>query len=399
MARALKVVMHSGPEPTDDSARAALLQIDGVRVVGEIQNGAELPDRLRNLRPDILVAHLGTSNPHEQVTQLCDVVKDFEHLALIAVGPTDDAGLLRQAMRAGVHDIIGEPVNPEELLDCLQRILEDLEQRAEGKLIGVRGTGGGSGATTMAVNLAVEIEGRIEGRVAIVDLDLQFGQVASMLDLAPQFTIADLCQDSGDMEQSVLEGAMTEHGSGVWVLARPKDPDSEASQVNLVRTEAILSALPSFFEVVIVDENSRSNMTNRVILNMAANLVIVSQPVVTSVRNAAEMIRSCGSLGYDPDRLKLVLNRMRKKGGALTIDAIERNLKRKVDYELPDDPDTVCEAINLGKPLGEHAPGSKVHGVICELAAALCRDGAAGNAAAEPAKKSRGGLFGALFGG
>src|SRR5262249_58018973 len=112
------------------------------------------------------------------------------------VGLANDADLLRRAMRAGLGELIELPVDPEKLLAALQIVAERHGGRSSGRLIAVRGTGGGCGGTTLAANLAVEMAKLDCGRTAIVDLDLQFGQIAMMFDVSPAFTLAELAQQS-----------------------------------------------------------------------------------------------------------------------------------------------------------------------------------------------------------
>jgi pilus assembly protein CpaE len=296
------------------------------------------------------------------------LIKSHPQLTVLGVGLAAEPELLRAAMRAKLTELVDLPVDPEKLLTALQSVAEKVAQMPSGRLVAVRGTGGGCGASTIAANLAVELAKRDGNRVAVVDLDLRYGQIATMFDLSPSFTLSELAQQSEEYDERVLNSALAKHESGVAVLARPRDP--EASSISLVKLSAILNALIETFDWVLVDETARNDLTSRIVQDLADELLLVTQLVVPSVRNASQIINGLSS-GFNLDRLKVLVNRVPRKPVTVTVEKVTEILRRPVFAQIPEDWETVSRCINLGVPLAQQAPDSKVRDAIRVLAAEL----------------------------
>lgn len=368
MSRRLKIALYQ-IDGEDPSVLEAFQEIEGLRVVGQWDGTCDLGSTVTQTRPDVLAALLNGPSAKRILGELGALSREHPNTALMGIGLPDSVELLRAAMQAKVAaEMLDLPVEPEKLLAALENIAERQTARPSGRLVAVYGTGGGSGATTIAANLAVELAKRDAGRVVVVDLDLRFGQIATMFDVSPSFTIAELSQQSEEYDERVLGNSLAEHDSGVLVLARPREP--EGASVSLVKVSAILNALLEYYDWVVVDGVGHSNMTARVVQDLADDLLLVTQPVVTSVRNASQVISGLSS-GFNRERLRIIVNRVPKKAGIVTPARVSEVLKLPVYHEIPDDSEVVCEAINLGLPLAQHASGSKVRCAIRDLASRL----------------------------
>ncbi len=392
MARTLKVAIYQ-LDGEDESVRAALLAIEGLRIVGQWDGTSDLLASVTQARCDALVVLLNGPSVQRMLEQVATLAKERPDLTVIGAGLPNDPALLKTAVKSRLSELIDLPIEPEKLLGVLQQVAERQAERKTSRLVAVRGTGGGCGSTFLAVNLAVELSRRNVGRVVLVDLDLKYGHAATMLDVSPAFTIAELAQQSAEYDEQVLNNALAKHDSGVLILSRPKDPES--ANVSLVRIAAILNALLEYFEWVVVDETVRSDITARVVQDLADDLLLVTQPVVSSVRNGSQIVSGLSS-GFNLERLRLVVNRVPRKPGAVTPDKIAETLKRPVFCQIPDENEIVCGAINLGLPLATHAPDSRVRAAIVGLACQLTGGGSgAGSAAGSGAMVRRlKGLFG-----
>lgn len=367
MARALKVATYQ-LDGDDESLRSALLSIDGLRIAGQWDASVELDGVIRQTRIDVLAVVLSGPSSPKLLERLGSLAREHPELTVIGVGLPNDPELLKLAMRARLSELIDSPVDPERLLQALAGAAEKLASRPSGRLIAVRGTGGGSGATTIATNLAVELAKGKDRRVVVVDLDLKFGHVATMLDVSPTHTLAELAQQSEEYDERLLNNALAKHESGVSVLARPRDPEN--ANVSLVKLSAILNALLENFDWVVVDEPGRSDMTARVVQDLADALLLVTQLAVPSVRNASQIIAALTG-GFNMDRMRILVNRVPKKGGVFTAEKVADTLKRPIFCEIPDDWETVSHAVNLGVPVVLDAPDSKVAAAFTRLAGLL----------------------------
>jgi pilus assembly protein CpaE len=291
-----------------------------------------------------------------------------------------DAELVVSGMRAGLREILWKPFPAEELADKLGAIARDLPAAARrlGRLIPVSGACGGVGASTLAVNLAVELanleaaDGSVGARphVAIVDLDFRFGHVAMYLDAQPQYTIAELCDGHEMIESQMIQRVMTKHASGVHVLAHPHDFE-QAAAVTAARCSGALSALLEHYDYVVCDGPMRFDPTGRSVLDMADEYLLVVQLVVPAVRNADRLLQEMRRNGCNMDRLRLVCNRCTRDAGFLDQTDVEATLGRKFDFTLPDDWKTASTSVNVGVPLIEYAPKSKLRMTVRQIAQRL----------------------------
>ncbi len=371
MSRTLRVATYH-PDGADSSLRSALLSIEGLRIVGEWDADAgDLVSATKQTRPNVVTVLLNGRSAERLLEQIGTLSREDPSITVVGVGLPNEPGLLKAAMRARLSELLDLPVDAEKLLSALQIAVEKHGGRSSGRLIAVRGTGGGCGGTTVAANLAAELAKLNCGKTAVVDLDFQFGQVAMMYDVSPAFTLAELSQQSEEYDERVLNNAMAKHSSGVSILARPRD--MEGVDLRPAKLGAIVTALLENYAWVIVDEGSRSEATSRVVQDQADQLLLVTQLMVPSVRNATQIIASLGP-DFNMEKVRLVVNRVSKKPGVVTIDKLGEALRRPVFAEIPTDWFTVSQSINLGVPLAMHAPTSKARLAIRDVAVRLATE-------------------------
>jgi len=226
------------------------------------------------------------------------------------------------------------------------------------------------GTTTLATNLAVELATFASGGVCLVDLDYRFGQVGTMLDIEPVYSIADLCETPERLESQVVEKALASHGSGVRVLCRPPSFE-QADTITAVHCLGALSGLVSMFEYVVVDGPSRYDPGAKAVLDIADSVLLVLELLVPDVRNIQRMLDSMRQGGFDLDRVRVVCNRLGQESANLSTADIEATLNVNVYASIPHDWPSVSAAINLGEPLARGHARSKARLAIVDLARRL----------------------------
>lgn len=395
MGDAIRVIVANSDEGAGPELRAFLLSIDGVKIVAEIDEVGMLEHALKQFPAELLLLHLDP-NPEAMMAVAGPLIGQHKQtLAAVAMTEDRNADLVVQAMRAGMREFLWKPFNPDQLRDIIVRIgTESRERRASsgastGRLITVVGSVGGVGATTLAVNLAVEMAS-LEGlddeeapardagprSVAVVDLDFRFGQVATLLDAQPTYTIAELCESAEQIDSSMLERAMLRHATGVHVLARPSN-FAQAEHITAAHCAGVLGVLQEQYDFVVVDGPNRFEHASRAVFDLADYNLLVLQLLVPSVRNADRIMQELKTTGYNMDRVQLVCNRCGREAGYLEPSDVETILSRKIDWYVPDDWKTSSMAVNMGQPLAMHAPKAKLRQVYRQIAARLVhgRDG------------------------
>lgn len=412
MKQAIRIIVVNADEEAAPELRSFLLSIENVKIVAEIDEPAMIESVLRQFTAEVLLLHLDP-NPEAMMVLAAPLIESHKgKIAAIAMSEVRDADLVMRAMRAGVREFLWKPFNPDQLIETIRRVgAEVAERRSEatdsvGRLITVVGTVGGAGATTLCTNVGVELANLSQGStsddgaaapsVAIVDLDFRFGQIATLLDAHPAYTIAELCETSEQIDAQMLDRAMLKHDTGVHILARPADL-SEAEQITAAHCAGVLARLQEAYDFVIVDGPSRSESGAQIVYEQADLSLLVLQLLVPSVRNADRMISVFRSAGYSTDRLRLVCNRSGNDSGYLEAGDVEGILNRKIDWHLPDDWRTASSAVNMGAPLLVHAPKSKLRLGYQKIAMAIfagAGDGASADVAADAGKKGLFSFFG-----
>jgi len=411
VAQGIRVIVVNTDEEVASDLRAALLAIDGVRIVAEVDEPALLAQAVEHLPAEVLLIHLDP-NPAGMMDVVAPLIEAHKNrLAAIAMTEDRDAELVMRAMRAGMREFLWKPFPPEQLAETLQRVGREAAGggRRLGRVISVVGTNGGVGATQLATNLAVELAQLEEWsgasgpgtrpRVAVVDMDVRFGQVAMHLDAQPTYTLAELCETPEQIDSQMIDRAMFKHNTGVHVLARPADL-AQADRIHAGQAAGVLAALQEHYDFIVVDLPTRFDPSAQAVFDMSDTYLLVFQLLVPSVRNADRILHELSVTGYATERVWLVCNRCGRESGHLEQSDVEATLKRPIQFVLPDDWKVSAAAVNMGAPLLAFAPKSKLRQGYQRIALALAGAGqpSAGSAPAgapEGGRKKRFALFAA----
>ncbi len=385
------LIMHRN-EAFAAELRAMLSQFEGVKVVAEVDEPALLAQAVKQFPVDIVVADLDPA-PETVLPILSEVMSEEGAPAVFATSELTDGPLILKVMRLGVREFLPKPIEGTSLLEATEKVSAQRPAHARsGKLITVMGSAGGVGATMLATSLAVELASLAERPVTVVDLDYRYGQVATFLDIEPKYTLADLCGTPEQLEPHVMNRALAAHSSGVKILARPAN-FAESDVITAAACVGVLSNLMSMCDYVVADGPARFDNGAQPMLALSDVNLLVVQLLIPCVRNAMRMIDSFKESGASLDRTKLVVNRVGRDSGHVTVEHVSETLGLPVFTTLPDDWATVSGAINLGEPLKTHSPKSKVRQAVEEIAHCLHNPG--GHADDKEARKK--GLIGRIF--
>jgi pilus assembly protein CpaE len=206
--------------------------------------------RLKLSRPDLVVVALSPEPEH--ALQVISELRTLTTARILAVGPASDPKLIRRSYQMGVGEYLDEIDLEPELIAALERVQTDVGTPTENaRAIAVLGPSGGCGSSTIAVNIATKLA-KDHNKVLLVDLKLEAGDLASLLDLRPTHTLADLCQNVDRLDRSMFERSLAEHESGVHLLAPPRN----IVDTRYVTAEGVRQALTlgrSLYPYVVLD--------------------------------------------------------------------------------------------------------------------------------------------------
>ncbi|MGE5507742.1 MAG: AAA family ATPase [Chitinophagales bacterium] len=397
----------------DDSAEARenirkLLRFDDeIEVVGEAENGLAALDKAKDLHPDVILMDINMP-VMDGITATERLSLDCPESSIVMISVQGEQEYLRKAMMAGAREYLTKPFAGDDLANTIKRVAElegkrrqrrQVEQGAvapEGKVITVFSAKGGVGKTTLAANLAVALAKEAKARVALVDLDLQFGTVAVLMDVNPGRTIAELVREK-EIDAELVSSYLVDHASGVRILPCPLRPE-QAETVNAGHVERILGTLRKMADFIIVDTPQSFSETSLVALDTADVILLLATLELPAVKNAKLALDVMLSLKYPPEKIRLVINRYADDIGIPRED-LEKSLRFPVSARIPSDGRVVVLSVNKGIPFYVSEPGAKVSQAVRDLALNLAGKGAqeaaaTGEAEAAKPRFSLGGLLG-----
>ncbi len=392
MGQDLKFMVLSSDEQFTLELRSILLKFEGVKIVAEVDEPALLAQAVSQFPVDVLLANLDPA-PEALLPMLGEVIAAHKNVAVFAASSSSDGPLILKTMRLGVKEFLPKPIEADSIGEAMQRVASHrVENVTQGRLITVIGTAGGVGATMIATNLAAELAALATGAVTVVDLDYRFGQVATLLDVEPTYTLADLCGSPEHLEPAIVNRALSKHGTGVQVLARPSN-FMEAENITAASCMGVFSTLLHMNEYIVADGPTRFDLGSKSILALSDVNLLIVQLLVPCIRNAMRIIENLRENGFNLDRTKLVCNRVGRDAGHLSTAHVSETLGLEVFATIPDDWTVVSGAINLGEPLLTHGPKTKVRSSVQEIAERLHR----GDAQSDDKDAPKKGLIGRIF--
>jgi pilus assembly protein CpaE len=263
--------------------------------------------------------------------------------------------LLLEAMRSGVQDFLGKPVQPESLKDLLLRISQDQnikEFPSQDKLIVIMGAKGGVGTTTVAVNLGVQLATFARKRTVLLDLARPLGNVHLLLDLHPKFGIRDAVDSLDRLDSHFLAGLLTHHKTKLEVLAGATQPEEwQSIDVNVL--DRVVNVTQNAFDVVLLDIGSQFSGEWATILRMARMILIVAEANVPSLWTLERRLLALKGFGISQERARIIINRWHK-GDDEVLKSIQKDINRPIFASLPNDFRKASQAVNLGTPILEN---------------------------------------------
>jgi pilus assembly protein CpaE len=304
------------------------------------------------------------SSPPDLELELISRLRSGVHCKLVAVGDASESNLILRALRNGADHYLDQAEAESELSADLSRLMKTTAASARaGSLVVTLSASGGCGSSTVAVNLAAALAKKWQHCV-LMDLHMRRGDLASLLDLKPEFTLADLCRNEARLDQSMFERILVEHSSGIRLLAAP--PPSDFRTITVQGILQALSMARSHHARVLVDLDDCFQDEQTVTLQQATGIFLVCRLDFAALRNARDTLGQLKRLDIPRHRIQLVINRF-GRANELPVSGAEDALGEKLTVFIPDDPRTINGANNVGIPAVIQHPSSKVAQSLVQL--------------------------------
>ena len=356
-----------------------MLNMAQLVVVGESDYGIEAVTVAKEHPPDIfLVALEEPVNRGIQTIEMLGVAAP--QAAIIVYSSLSDAGSVRRAMVAGARDFIIKPLKPEDVTRAINGILEQEERRrlqlegeisepvGRGTVVTVFGAKGGIGKTTIATNLATALVRLTQANVVLVDMDTRFGDVAIMMDIAVERSIADLGRHIDELDRESIKDSLAKHQTGVSILPAPLHP-TEWRDLTSQHITTIIDLLAQGHDYVIIDTPGTFNEIIAATLEVGDIILLVTSMDIASIKDTALALEMLREADVSVDKVKLIINHS-TSANSLREEDVERVLEYEVTWRIPHDYN-VSNANQLGVPIVVAKPYARVSRAITDMAHAL----------------------------
>jgi pilus assembly protein CpaE len=306
-------------------------------------------------------------------------LREHSHAPVVLLATAADPGLLE--VEAAEVLILPQPAAA--IVFAAQRATAGTMPRdTRARVITVFSPKGGTGKSVVSCNLAAQFAAAGK-RTLLVDLDLQFGDVAIMLGLEPDLTLHDLLTAPGKLDAEKIGGYATRHSSGLHVLPAPLRPE-DAELLTDGRVAELLDAARPGYDVVVVDTAPFFHGAVLASFDRTDELLLVTAPDVPSMKNVRLTLQTLELISFPAERVRIVLNRASSRVG-FRAGQVASVLERAVDFELPEE-DAVLVGVNRGVPAVLAKRQGAFSAAIAAMAAGLER-GAASPSAPKQARR------------
>ena len=282
-----------------------------------------------------------------------------------------------KAMRLGAKEFLPKPILKEDLKRVLSMLYQNKNsyENTASKIITVYSNKGGIGKTTIATNLAVELAKSTRDKVALIDLNLQLGDVSTFLNLNPTFDVAYVIKNLIDKKEDTLTKAFEKYNdTNLYVLSDPNYIEQSES-ITPQQIESLFKALKKVFPYIVVDMSSNIDPNTLKILDKSDWILFTTIVNIPAIRNAQRCLslNLFNSRRYPSDRVKVIINRY-MENDEIKIEDIETTLGEKIYWKVPNNYFSIMESINKGLPVSEINTNSNIANNFRDLANKISDD-------------------------
>lgn len=360
---------------------------DDIEVCGTAMDGRRAIEEARRLQPDVILMDVNMPQMDGiQATEL--LAQEVPTSPVIIMSVQGERDYLRRAMQAGAREFLIKPFSGDELIASIRRV-HALEQKKEsflaqavgavapatpakvhrGEVFLIFSGKGGVGKSMLASNLAVALSMETGARVALVDLDLQFGDVGVLLNLDHSRSITDLVETADAVDAEFLHDVLAPGPEGIKVLLAPISPEL-ADLVTAEHFRSVLEELKRNFDFIVIDTASHLAELNLEAIEASSRIIVVTALNIPAIKDTKLTLKVLESLNVDPDRILLVLNRSDAHSD-FNKEAVEQNLRFAITLQIPHDPRVVSASVNRGAPFVSANPEAEISRAVRELVSRL----------------------------
>jgi pilus assembly protein CpaE len=350
----------------------------GLRLLGSHATADQALPTILSTTPDVVVLDVAATNDVPGIIR--KLAASCPDTYVIVTGAGAPPALMSRAVASGARGFLIKPYGVDDLVSTVREVVENARNIAQarprvapakrGRLLAVYSPKGGVGTTTTATNLAVALASRANARVALIDLDLQFGDVGAVLDLHSANSIAELIGHD-ELALELIDETFMKHTSGLRVLVAPEDLEV-VSTIDPDEVIRMLEQLRPFFDFIVCDLWSSFEELTVGVLRTADRVLLVTTPELPALRNLQRVLNSARPDVQLDDKVLVVANRFPGKTG-LSREDMTKAVGRPIAATIPSEGVSVTDAINRGVSLLDSRLHVKIARNYHDLAAIITK--------------------------
>lgn len=302
----------------------------------------------------LLIIDLST-NKREKLDFILKTTKECPNCKVLALSDNPTVNLIIEIMRAGAKEFVPVPIIKNEFFEAINKLLTEFEEPKRNnncKIISVFSNKGGIGKTTLATNLALELAKITKENIALIDLNFQMGDITTFLDLKPSFNISYMLENLDKINETFLLSTLERYkGTSLYVLADPPY-FKQAANIQPKQITKLFNTLKETFSYIIVDAEASFDGKNIAALDNSDLIMLVTVANLPALRNSQRCLELFDKLGYDKDKIKIVVNRYMENDEIKEAD-IEKVLSKEIYWKIPNNYFAIMSAINKGIPVSD----------------------------------------------
>lgn len=322
--------------------------IENIEVFDNYQQGYEA---IKNSQNPIVIMDI--SEEFAELNEIADNIKLCTS-KIIITSLDYSTNTIIKALRLGAKEFLPKPILKDDLIRVLTMLnsVSTESDSSQSKIISVYSNKGGIGKTTIAVNLAAELARVTKDKVALIDLNLQLGDISTFLNLNPPFDVNYVMRKLVDKSEDILiKGFEKYKDTSLYILADPSYIEQSES-ITPAMVTTLFAALKKVFSYIVIDMSSSIDPISLKILDSSDWILFTTIVNIPAIRNAQRCLNLFRSRKYPKDKVKIIINRY-MDNDEITLEDIENTLGETIYWKIPNNYFTIMEAINKGETITE----------------------------------------------
>ena len=351
----ISTVIISDEFSTKEVLKLFVSEFDNLETIDDFNNYSDIFNILASSKgKSLLIVDLST-NKIKNLDFILQVTKECKNCKVLALSDNPSVELIIEVMRAGAKEFVPVPIIKNEFFEAIKKLVTEMNEpvkKNKCKIISVFSNKGGIGKTSLATNLALELAKITKENIALIDLNFQMGDITTFLDLKPSFNISYMLENLDKINETFLLSTLERYKStSLYALADPPY-FKQADNIQPRQITRLFDTLKETFSYIIVDAEASFDGKNIAALDNSDLIMLVTVANLPALRNTQRCLELFEKLGYDKEKIKIVVNRYMENDEIKEVD-IEKVLSKDIYWKIPNNYFAIMSAINKGIPVSD----------------------------------------------